>query len=311
MKRRLASLSVDLDELHHYRAIHGLSPARAAFTAPVYDLAIPRFEALAAARRIPLTFFAVGADATRPANAAALRRLVEAGHEVGNHSWEHRYDLTLLPPEQMRRQVCEGAIAIEAATGVLPQGFRAPGYLMNDRLADVLATSAVAYDSSVFPCPAYYAAKGAVLAAQRLQRRSSKSVVDSPKVLLAPRTPYRMGRPYYRRGSGLLELPIQVTPRLRLPVIGTALTLGGPALAGWLARQVARLEFVNLELHGIDLLEAQDGLEGLASRQPDVKVPLARKRAVFETVIDVLCARGFQFVRLDEAARAIESSLCG
>lgn len=303
--KRLASLSVDLDEIHHYRAIHGVSAAGSSGETTVYDVAIPRFEALAEARHVPLTFFAVGADATRPANAEALRRLVLAGHEIGNHSWEHRYDLTLLSSEQMRRQVLEGAAAIEAATGVLPQGFRAPGYLMNDRLADVLAASAVSYDSSVFPCPAYYAAKAAVLAAQRLGRRSSKSVVDSPRVLLAPRTPYRMGRPYYRRGGGLLELPIQVTPRLRLPVIGTALTLAGPALAGWLARQVARLEFVNLELHGIDLLEVEDGLEDLARQQPDLRVPLSRKRAVLETVIDVLRARGFQFVRLAEAARAL------
>lgn len=303
--KRLASLSVDLDEIHHYRAIHGLSAAGAAPRASVYELAIPRFEALAAARSVPLTFFAVGTDAARPSNAEALRRLVQAGHEIGNHSWEHRYDLTLLSSEQMRRQVDEGAAAIEAATGVSPLGFRAPGYLMNDRLADVLARSAVSYDSSVFPCPAYYAAKAAVLAAQRFGRRRSTSVVDSPAVLLAPRTPYRLGRPYYRRGDGLLELPIQVTPRLRLPVIGTALTLAGPALAGWLTRQVAQLDFVNLELHGIDLLEAQDGLEGLARHQPDLKVPLAQKCAVLETVIDVLHARGFQFVRLNEAARSL------
>lgn len=306
--RRLAALSVDLDEIHHYHAIHGLASASNANAAPVYDVAIPRFEALAAARSVPFTFFAVGSDATRPANAAALRRLTESGHEIGNHSWEHRYDLTQLSSDEMRRQVHEGAAAIEAATGVVPQGFRAPGYLMNDRLADVLASSPVSYDSSVFPCPAYYVAKAAVLAAQRLGRRSSKSVVDSPEVLFAPRTPYRMGRPYYRPGGGLLELPIQVTPRLRLPVIGTALTLAGPALAGWLSRQVARLEFVNLELHGLDLLEAQDGLEGLARQQFDLRVPLARKRAVLETVIDVLRARGFRFVRLAEAARALATS---
>lgn len=306
---RVAAISVDLDEIHHYRAIHGLSAAAAAPRASVYELAIPRFEALAAARNVPLTFFAVGTDAARPESAAVLRRLVQAGHEVGNHSWEHRYDLTRLSSDEMRRQVHEGAAAIEAATGVLPLGFRAPGYLMNDRLADVLEASPVSYDSSVFPCPAYYAAKAAVLARQRLEGRRSTSVVDSPAVLLAPLAPYRLGRPYYRRGGGLLELPIQVTPRLRLPIIGTALTLAGPALAAWLTRQVAGLDFVNLELHGIDLLEAQDGLESLARHQPDLKLPLSRKCAVLEAVIDVLRARGFKFVRLGQAARAIRQSL--
>lgn len=306
---RLASLSVDLDAIHHYHAIHGLAAPGDAPEEPVYQLAIPRFEALAAAHAISLTFFAVGADAARPASAATLRRLVQAGHEVANHSWQHRYDLTLLSSEQMRDQVRQGAAAIEAATGVAPTGFRAPGYLMNDALAQVLSASAVSYDSSVFPCPAYYAAKAAVLAAQRLRGRPSESVLDSPRVLFAPSTPYRLGRPYTRRGSGLLELPIQVTPRLRLPVIGTALTLAGPVLAGWLARQVAGLDFVNLELHGIDLLEAQDGLAPLARHQPDLRVRLSRKRAVFETVIDVLRASGFRFVRLDQAAHSLAASV--
>lgn len=302
---RLAALSVDLDEVHHYRAIHGLTALPNARAHAVYDIAIPRFEALAAALRLDLTFFAVGADAARPESARALARLVLAGHEIGNHSLDHRYDLTLLSPAEMRRQVDEGAAALAAATGVAPQGFRAPGYLMNDALAEVLAASGVSYDSSVFPCPAYYAAKAAVLAVQRLGRRASQSVVDSPKVLLAPRTPYRLGRPYYRRGSGLVELPIQVTPRLRLPVIGTALTFAGPQLARWLVRQVAKQDFVNLELHGIDLLDAEDGLEALAGHQPDLKLPVAQKRAVLESVVALLRACGFRFVRLDQAARSI------
>ena len=301
---RLCSLSVDLDEVHHYRAIHGLSAPASASAHPVYDIAIPRFEAWASAAGLELTFFAVGADTARPESAQALSRLARAGHEIGNHSLEHRYDLTLLSQQEMRRQVQASAAAIEAATGVAPRGFRAPGYLMNDRLADVLRESGVDYDSSVFPCPVYYTAKAGILGVQRLLGRVSESVLDSPAVLLAPRTPYRLGRPYYRRGDGLLELPIQVTPRLGLPVIGTALTLAGPTLASWLVRQVASKSFVNLELHGIDLLDTQDGLEGLARYQPDLRLPVAGKQAVLNAVVEVLRARGFRFVRLDQAARS-------
>jgi len=301
---RLCSLSVDLDEVHHYRAIHGLSALATERAHPVYDIAIPRFEIWAAAAGLELTFFAVGADVARPENAQALARLAQAGHEIGNHSLDHRYDLTLLSQDEMRRQVQDSSLAIEAATGVAPRGFRAPGYLMNDRLADVLRESGVGYDSSVFPCPAYYAAKAAVLLAQRCAGRVSKSVLDGPEVLLAPRTPYRLGRPYYRRGDGLLELPIQVTPWLGLPVIGTALTLAGPTLASWLVRQVANQDFVNLELHGVDVLDRQDGLEALARYQPDLRLPVARKLAVLSAVVDVLRARGFRFVRLDQLARS-------
>lgn len=308
--QRLACISVDLDETHHYGGIHGMDPrshSAADAAHAVYDVAVPRFEVFSAEAGVPLTFFVVGEDAVRPANKTTLRRLAQAGHELGNHSWRHRYDLTLLAPEQMRTEVEQGAQAIEAATGVTPTGFRAPGYLLNDPLVRVLEACGVAYDSSVFPCPAYYAAKLAALASHRLRGRVSKSIVDSPKVLFAPSSPYRMGSPYFRRGHGLLELPIQVTPRLRLPLIGTALTLAGPALAGWLLRQVAHERFVNLELHGIDLLEAGDAPAGLARYQPDLKVPLAKKRAVLATVVEVLRSCGFRFARLDRAAATFQA----
>lgn len=297
---------MDLDEVHHYADIHGLGRRAALPGRAVYDLAIPRFEEWSRALGVPLTFFAVGQDAQRPANAAVLRRLVDQGHEVANHSLDHRYDLARLSEADMRRQVDDGALAIEAATGVRPTGFRAPGYVISDALVRVLEDLGVTYDSSVFPCPAYYAAKGAVLAWQRLGRRVSASIVDTPWVLSAPTVPYRLGRPYHRRGGGLPELPIQVTPRLRLPFIGTSLTLAGKRGALWLTRQLASLEFVNLELHGVDLLEAGDGLELLAAHQTDLRVSLARKRETLAAVVGCLDKAGFEFARLDRAASLLE-----
>lgn len=299
---RLACISVDLDEVHHYADIHGIGRSAAADGHPVYQLAIPRFEELSRALAIPLTFFAVGEDIRREENAAILRRVADRGHEVANHSLEHRYDLTRLPASEMQRQVEQGARVIETATGVRPAGFRAPGYVISDALARVLEDAGVSYDSSVFPCPAYYAAKGAALAWQRFRQRRSASIVDTPKVLLAPATPYRLGRPYHTKGCGLLELPIQVTPGLRLPYIGTSLTLAGVRGARWLTHQVAKRPFVNLELHGIDLLEAADGLESLSHSQPDLRVSVARKRETLAAVAELLKAAGFEFVRLDRAS---------
>ena len=300
--KRLACLSVDLDEVHHYLAINGLDEGQGMPRHAVYDVAIPRFEALARELELELTFFAVGQDAERADNADALRRLSMAGHEIANHSLEHRYDLSRLPSAQMHRQVAGGGAAIERAVGRRPIGFRAPGYVLSDGLVEVLNECKVAYDSSVFPCPWYYSAKSLALVGQRLRGRRSASLMDTPSVLAAPRVPYRLGRPYTTHGGGLLELPIQVTPRLRLPYIGTALTLGGPVVARWLTGQLTEQAFVNLELHGIDLLEAGDGLEHLARHQPDLRVPLERKRGLLAEVVTHLRRAGFQWVRLDTAA---------
>jgi hypothetical protein len=129
--------------------------------------------------------------------------------------------------------------------------------------------------------------------------------VDTPKVLLAPTRPYRVGRPYWTRGEGLLEIPVQVTRGLRLPFIGTSVTLAGPSRARLLAKMCVGEPLVNLELHGIDVLDAQDGLEALRPHQPDVRVAHERKVDALLAVVDELRAAGYTFVTMREAASAL------
>jgi hypothetical protein len=306
---RLCAVSVDLDEIPNYHAIHGLAGSDAEGRTAVYDRALGRFDELSRVLDVPLTLFAVGADCLRDEARAALRRMAERGHEIGNHTLDHRYDLVRLPRDEMRRQIEAGASALERATGARPVGFRAPGYTVSDALFDLLeSTTGVRYDSSVFPCPSYWAAKAAALGAYRLARRRSQSMLDTPLVLLAPRRPYRVGRPYFRRGAGLLELPIQVTRGPRLAFIGTTLVLAGPRRARTLARLVVGEPLVNLELHGIDLLDCRDGLGALGRHQLDVRVPLERKQEALAAAIDELQRAGYAFVQLREAAERLETT---
>jgi hypothetical protein len=224
---------------------------------------------------------------------------------MGNHTYGHPYGLTRLGSEEMRAELERGQSAIEAATGRRPLGFRAPGYTVTDELLGIAEHLGFRYDSSVFPCPWYWGAKGAAMGAIRLRGRRSHSVLDTPHVLRAPRRPYRIGHPYWKKGSGLLELPIQVTRGLRLPFIGTSLTMAGDTVARQLTRAVAGEPLVNLELHGIDVLDADDGLGALARYQPDVKIPHRRKLATFASIFKILGDAGHRFVRLDEAAEAL------
>ena len=304
--RRVCAISIDLDEIHHYHAIHGLAAPAPAAAHQVYDCALGRYGDLAAAERIPLTLFAVGCDLSRAENGRALRAVAEQGHEIANHSFDHWYDLSRRPRAEMHSQIARAADAIQAQTGARPTGFRAPGYVMSDALYGAAAELGVRYSSSLFPCPYYYVAKLAKLGALRLRGRSSESIASGAEMLLSPRTPYHVGQPYWRAGPGLLELPIQVTPWLRLPVFGTSLMLLGPELARRLVRGLARESFVNLELHGIDLLDASDQLSELAPHQFDLRVPVERKRQTLSAVIDELRTLGFGFARLDEVASSLQ-----
>jgi hypothetical protein len=300
---RLAAVSVDLDEIHHYFAIHGLSAPGGSGTL-VYDLAVDRLRGLADAGRFPLTLFAIGRDLERNASRDRLQAAALDGHEIANHSLDHRYDLVRLGREEIARQVQGGAAAIEAACGTRPMGFRAPGYTITDEVFDVLSELGVSYDSSVFPCPAYWMAKTAAIGLISLRGRESHSIVDTPSVLRAPTQPYRAGTPYWKNGQGILEIPVQVTRGLRLPFIGTSVTLAGPSRARWLAKMCVGEPLVNLELHGIDVLDAADGLEGLRPHQPDVKVPHQRKTESILAAVEELRRAGYTFVTMKEAASA-------
>lgn len=301
----LCAISVDLDEIPVYYAIHGWpTPERAAAHA-VYQIGIDRMEAFARAHHLPLTVFAVGADTNRANNGDRLRRMAEAGHEVANHSLDHFYDLTRRGREEMRRQVMGGADAIERACGRRPLGFRAPGYTLTDELVEVLTEAGVEYDSSVFPCPPYYLGKAVAVGAIRLRGRRSQALLAGPAVLAAPPRPYRMGRPYWRRGEGLVELPIQVTRKARLPFIGTTLVAAGPSGARWITRDVVGEPFINLELHGIDFLDADDGLDDLVPHRLDLRVSVERKLEALSVVVEALKHAGYRFVRMGEAAREI------
>ena len=302
MRDRLAALSVDLDEIGCYADIHGLPPPRGDVSRAIYDKALPRLVRLFDELGVRATFFAIGRDIDAK-NGDALRALVEAGHEVANHSQSHLYDLTRRSRDVIYREVKAGADAIEEATNVRPEGFRAPGYTISDTVFDVLSELGVAYDSSVLPCPAYFGAKALAIQLIRARGRRSHSVVDDPRVLTAPPHPYRVGRPYWLPGTSLIELPIGVTRGARLPYIGTTVVLSGPLGARALSRAMSGRRLISLELHGIDLADAaQDGLSFLAPYQRDLRKTAAQKEHALRAAIRELRSMGHRFVTCAEAA---------
>lgn len=299
---KLAAISVDLDEIPCYSAIHGLATAAGSEHA-LYDRAIPRMVGVFDELRLRSTLFAIGADLEREANRRRIAQLARAGHEIANHSFSHFYDLTRRDRDTVRREIARGGDAIEAATGKRPVGFRAPGYTITDSVFEALLEANYRYDSSVFPCPGYYGPKALAIRMISLLGRRSRSIVDDPRVLLAPADPYRAGKPYWRRGQGLLEFPIGVTRGLRLPYIGTSVVMSGELGSALLTRLIAGRAFVNLELHAIDFADADsDDLAWLRPHQPDLRRSAEEKIRAFRTAVEVLRGAGYELVTLEEAA---------
>lgn len=267
----LACISVDLDSLPHYCRIHGLPESILDEKARglVYTTALERFLELVARLSMPATLFAIGQDLAHESAAAGLRKASELGLEVGNHSHAHDYALTQMPDVTIARDVERAGKAIAAAVGHRPVGFRAPGYTLNAALYQVLCDQGYRYDSSVFPAAPYYAAKAAMMGALAILGRPSRAILDTPKVLLAPREPY-FPHPEdpYRRGPGsMVELPVATSPLARIPFIGTLVVTLPAGPVRTLYRSLRQSAFLNFELHAVDLLDQTDGIPAELTRQ--------------------------------------------
>jgi peptidoglycan/xylan/chitin deacetylase (PgdA/CDA1 family) len=77
------------------------------------------------------TFFEIGNKVA--ANPDGAKRVVEAGMELGSHTWEHP-NMTTIPPEDVPAQFSRANDAIEAATGQRPKLVRTAGGLINDQV---------------------------------------------------------------------------------------------------------------------------------------------------------------------------------
>jgi peptidoglycan-N-acetylglucosamine deacetylase len=306
--KRLASLSIDLDALAHYHAIHALPPPPPG-PDPVHGLALERFGELCDRLGLRGTVFAVGDRLSDPAAASGVSALAGAGHEIGNHSFSHDYALTRRHDLAVADDVRRGGDAVERVTGRRPVGFRAPGYTLSAPLLRALAEQGYRYDSSTFPALPYWLAKAAVMGVLSLAGRPSGAILDRARVLTAPRRPYRPDRsePYALGDLPLLELPV-TTGLAGFPLIGTFLsTMPGP-LARALATGTGSLPLFNLELHGIDLLDASDTSAALAARQRDLHVPAAEKMARIAAFVGSL---GREWVPLAEAASRLGAPEAG
>jgi peptidoglycan/xylan/chitin deacetylase (PgdA/CDA1 family) len=71
-----------------------------------------------------------------------VERMVQEGHEIGNHSWSHK-DLTKITPEAVKKELGMTAEAVEKAAGVAPIAVRPPYGATNERVNQIIGAPPV------------------------------------------------------------------------------------------------------------------------------------------------------------------------
>lgn len=97
------------------------------------------------------TFFTLGWVAQR--HPALIRRIVDAGHELASHGWDHQRVFTM-DAETFRADLARARKTLEDAGGVRVTGYRAPSFSIDKRTPwahEILAEEGYTYSSSVAP----------------------------------------------------------------------------------------------------------------------------------------------------------------
>lgn len=299
---RVASLSLDLDNKWSYLKTHGSDAWR---DFPSYlDVAVPRILAFLADQDLRITFFIVGQDAALEKNRAALASIVEAGHEVASHSFNHEPWLHLYDDDKLNAELEQAEQAIQDVTGVRVRGFRGPGFSISDGVLSVLKRRGYRYDATAFPnilnpfARAYFFARSNLTAEEKEQR---KALFGNFSDALRPVKPYR----WRIDGDSLLELPVTTMPIFKTPIHFSYL-LYLSSYSWWLARTYFRFALgvcrltrtdPSLLLHPLDFMGADDDAD--LAFFPGMSMPSAVKLERMRELIGILRKR-FRPVSLEE-----------
>ena len=259
----VASLSLDVDNLWSYLYIRGDRDWSKART--YLPRMVPRVLDLLDERDLHITFFVVGRDCDDDANSSAFRSLVDAGHEIGNHSFRHEPWLHRYSESQLDEELARAEQAIAAATGARTDGFRGPGYSVSEATLRVLIRRGYRYDASTLPMSigpiarAVYFRTATLDATQRAEREHLYGTWSDGR---RPLRPYR----WQVGGQTLLELPVTTLPGFRVPIhISYLLMLAAYSEAAALAyfRLALRLcRVANVEpsilMHPLDVLSGDE-----------------------------------------------------
>jgi hypothetical protein len=257
------------------------------------DTVVPRVMDFLKKRDLRITFFIVGQDAALDKNAEALAQISAAGHEIGNHSFNHEPWLHLYSEQELVDEFDRTEEALEKATGQHPTGFRGPGYSLSPTVLKVLARRDYFYDCSTLPtyigplARAYYFFASSDLSAEEKEKR--KQLFGKFSDGFQPLKPFawQIGE------KSLVEIPVTTLPVFKTPIHASYVIYLSTfsktlARAYWAtALEMCRLGGVqpSLLLHPLDFMSGEDAPE--LKFFPGMNLPLAEKMEFVSEILEM------------------------
>ena len=306
----IASLSLDLDNKWSYMKTHGDAGWE---SFPSYlDTVVPRALDFLKQRDLNITFFIVGQDAALEKNADALAQISAAGHEIGNHSFNHEPWLHLYSEQEIVDEFARTEDALEKVTGQKVRGFRGPGYSLSPTVLKVLSDRNYFYDCSTLPtyigplARAYYFFASKNLSAEEKEKR--KQLFGKFSDGFQPLKPYR----WQIGESSLVEIPVTTMPLFKTPIHASYviyLSTFSKTLARvyWAtALEMCRTTGTQLSLllHPLDFMSGDDAPE--LKFFPAMDLPLEKKLDFVGEILDMF-GKKFEIVNMQRHAETVKT----
>ncbi len=308
MKKKLASISLDLDNQWSYMKIHG--DAGWDKYPSYYSIFVPYVLDVLKDIDIKLTFFIVGKDAAMDNNKKYIQEISSRGHEIANHSFNHESWLHKYSEQELISEIGSTHELLEQLTGIAPIGFRGPGFSWSPKLLEILQKYGYLYDASTLPTWIGPFARKYYFMTANLSKEEKKDRSDlfgTFKDGQRPVKPYLWKLP---NEKSILELPVTTIPVLKIPFhLSYLLYLSGYSIHLMNIYLKTAIQFCKLTgtepsflLHPLDLIGG-DQVPELAFF-PGMNISSDHKVKVFKQVIKML-SNNFTLVNMTDHASAI------
>ncbi|MFC1922169.1 polysaccharide deacetylase family protein [Chloroflexota bacterium] len=310
----IASLSLDLDNQWSYMKTHG-DPGWETFPS-YFDIVVPRILKFLDERNLTITFFIVGQDAALEKNHPAIKAIADAGHEIGNHSFNHEPWLHIYTEQQIEAELNQAEEVLEQVTGQHPIGFRGPGYSLSETVIRVLMRRGYLYDCSTLPtylgplARAYYFMTTKLSPQEKEQR---DLLFGTLRDGLRSIRPYKWQLDDAEGSNGLVEIPVTTMPVVKIPIHASYvlfISSYSPRLALlyfrfalWLCRLTGVQP--SLLLHPLDFLGPDDITD--LSFFPGMNLNSEKKLIILGKILDVFSDK-FQVVTIHKHTLALIAS---
>ena len=273
---------------------------------PTYRQVMDRFLALAEKFRFRYSMYAIGQDLEDPFACARLREVSAAGHEIGNHTWNHYTDLGALKPLEMREEVVRTHERLTEVIGKAPRGFIAPAWSYSGRLIRLLDELGYEYDMSLFPSLLYYPfvfknALNHIGNSDKLIRVLNRR--DWTQPLVGSRDPFLRGN--------VVIIPVPTTPG----PLGVAVWHTTGFLLGWerhfrmMKESISARRYFHYVIHPADLTCDEDFTGSETMHLERAGGPLPEKLRRMEECFAVLAESGRDWLTVGDLARSARHEL--